>query len=84
MPADQGVWFHDREHGSPVDQPGEQNQRDPGRIVGSMPSDSTLSVERQLLPQEEILRRQLRPGTDAQREEPDEVDQHTGGGPPGD
>ena len=64
MPPDQGVRFHDGEHASPVDQPCEQDQRHPGRIVGSTGSDATFSVERQRLPKEEILRRQLRPGSE--------------------
>ena len=59
MPPNEGVGSHDREHGPPVDQPGEQDQRDADRIVGPTRPDAALSVERQLLPEEEILRRQL-------------------------
>jgi hypothetical protein len=66
MPPNEGVGFHDREHGPPVDQPGEHDHRDAGRIVGLMRPDAGLSVERQLLSQEEILRRQLRPRAEAQ------------------
>ena len=61
MPTDQGVRLHDRERGSPVDQPCEHDEDDPCRIIGTAGLDSALSIERQLLPEKEILGRQLRP-----------------------
>jgi hypothetical protein len=60
MPPNQRVWLYDGEHPSPVDPPCEQDQCDPGRIVGSG-RDATFGVERQLLPQKEILGHQSRP-----------------------
>jgi hypothetical protein len=82
MPPNECVRFDNDEHGSPVDQPGEQNQRDARRIVGSAGSDATFRVKRQLLSQEEILGCQLRARAKAKCEEPDHVDQDAAGGPP--
>src|SRR5438105_1537402 len=49
------------ERGSPVDQVGDHDQRDPCRIIGSASSDATLSVVGKLRPEEAVLGGQLRP-----------------------
>jgi hypothetical protein len=59
MPSDQRVRLHDREHGSPVEQLGEQDERDPRRIIGTARFDLAFSIERQLLPEKQIFSRQL-------------------------
>ena len=46
----------------------EHDERDPRRIIGAAGLDLAFSVERQLLPQKEILRRQLRPRAEAERQ----------------
>ncbi len=51
MPPDQRVWFHDREHRPPVNQPGKRYQCDPERIIGTARFDAALLVKRQLLAQ---------------------------------
>jgi hypothetical protein len=60
MPPDQRLWFHDGERGTPVNQPGKYDEREPCRIIGPAGSDATLRVECELLPKEEILGRQSR------------------------
>ena len=82
MPADQRVRLHDRERGSPVNQLGEHDEGDPRRIIGTAGFDSALPIERQLLPEKEILGRQARPRLKAERHEHEDVDQHAYGGPP--
>jgi hypothetical protein len=59
MPPDPRGRLDDREHGSPVDQLGEQDKRDPRRIIGTARLDPTLSIECQLLSEKQILSRQL-------------------------
>jgi hypothetical protein len=56
----------------------------PRRIIGTAGFDSALYIERQLLPEKEILGRQLRPRLKAERHEPEGVDQQADGGPPPD
>jgi hypothetical protein len=51
MPSNQRRRFHDRKHGSPVDQPGERDEGDPCRIIGTARLHLALSIERQLLPE---------------------------------
>jgi hypothetical protein len=58
MPPDQRGRLHDREHGSPVDQLGEQDEREPRRIIGTARLNPTLSIKRQLLPEKHIFSRQ--------------------------
>ena len=84
MPPDQRLRFHDREHGSPVDQPGEHDESDPCRIVSSAGFDAALTVERQLPAKKEILGRQLRPRSEAKRQKPEGINQQADGGPPHD
>ena len=74
MPPDQRLWFHDGERGPPVNQPSQYDEREPGRVIGPARSDTTLRVERELLPQEEILGRQSRSRAEAKRQEPEGVD----------
>lgn len=45
MPADQRRRFHDRKHGSPVDQPGERDEGDPCRIIGTARLHLALSID---------------------------------------
>jgi hypothetical protein len=82
MPSDQRVRRHDGEYGSPLDQLGEPDQCDPRRVIGAARLDLAFSVECQLLAEEEIFGRQLRPRSAADRHERDDVNQQADGGPP--
>jgi hypothetical protein len=55
VPAHEGFRSYDYEELSPVDKPGEQDERESGGIVQAPGFDFPLDVERQLLAQEEIL-----------------------------
>ena len=82
MPPDQRGQLHDREHGPPIDQLGEHHERDARRIIGAARLDPAFLLECQLLAEKEILRGQLRPRSDADRHERDDVNQQADGGPP--
>jgi hypothetical protein len=58
------------------------NEGDPRRIIGTAGFDPALSVERQLLPEKEILGRQMRPRSTDESHEPERVDQQPDGVPP--
>jgi hypothetical protein len=76
--------LHDRQHGSPVDQLSEHHERDSRRIIGPAGFDPALSVECQLLPEKQILGRQLRARSEAERHESESIDQQLGRSPPHD
>jgi hypothetical protein len=59
VPADQRVRLDDREQRTPVQQPGEQHERDARGRVGPPRLRVTLLVERQLCAEEQVLRRQM-------------------------
>jgi hypothetical protein len=61
MPANEHLWFRDDEGRSPVDEAGQDDERDPYGIVGPTRSDITFRVQSQLLSKEQILGRQLAP-----------------------
>ena len=81
MPPGQRVRFHDREHGSTVGEPGEHHEGDPGRIISPTGHDLALLVQRQLLPEEQILSGQLGPRSEAERREPEGINQQPDSGP---
>jgi hypothetical protein len=56
MRPNQRVRFHDGESGSPVNEAGEDGERDPCGIVGPTRSDTTFRIQSQLLSKEQILR----------------------------
>jgi hypothetical protein len=61
MPPNQRVRCHDGEGGSPVNEAGEDDERDPCGIVDPTRSDTSFRVKRQRLSKEQILGRQLGP-----------------------
>lgn len=63
MPADEGVRPHDDEGVLPVEQPTQRCHHEPSRVVGTARSALPFDKERELLPEEEILRGQGAPGT---------------------
>jgi hypothetical protein len=77
VPANEGVELHDGEHRPPVDEAGEQHERETGRVVGSARPRLAFDVERQLFAEEEVLGRQPRVGVQASSEELKEIEHHT-------
>ena len=82
MPTNQRVRLHDCEHGPPVDETREYDERDPRSTISATGLDLAFSVKSQLLAEKEILRDQLRARSEAERHEPDEVKPQANGGPP--
>jgi hypothetical protein len=60
MPSDECIRLHDGEDSTPVDQPRQNDKRDPSRIVGAARFHLPLRVQGQLLSQEQILSGELR------------------------
>ena len=75
VPTDQGVRLHDRERGCPIDQVCEHDEGVPRRLIGTAGFDSALSIERQLLPEKQILSGQLGPRSEAERRQPEGINQ---------
>src|SRR5262245_11755943 len=60
VPANQRVRLDDHQQLTPADQPRQRDQRDASRVGGGAWLHLSLEIQRQLLPQKQILRRQLR------------------------
>jgi len=60
MPPDQGVRLDDCQEPTPVEEPREDDQRDPRDVVGATRPDLSLQVQSQLFTQKEVLRSKLR------------------------
>jgi hypothetical protein len=57
LPSDEGPWLHYDQSVAPIEPAAEQHQCQPGRIVSTSGFDPAFLIERQLLAQEQILRR---------------------------
>jgi len=69
MPAEQGGWLHNDEGLAPVELTDEPGQGEPGGIGGTPRRDVALLIERQLLAEKEILRRERRRETQTEAQE---------------
>ena len=73
MPPQERVGLYDGEKASPLDESGEHCERDPRGVVQPARRHVPLDVERQLLAQEEILRRQPVVGARAERHQSQDI-----------
>jgi hypothetical protein len=73
MPADERIWFHDREETTPLDQSRQRDEGNPRGIVGAARLHLTLDVQGQLLSQEQIFSGEVRMQSDGRREQPQDV-----------
>jgi len=69
MPAEQGGWLHNDEGLAPVELTAEPGQGESGGIGGTPRRDVALLIERQLLAEKEILRRERRRETQTEAQE---------------
>lgn len=76
VPTDQGLKPHNHQSNSPIEPAAEQHQRQAGRIVGTSGLDLALLIERQLLAQEQILRRERGSGAQNQTQKADQIAQY--------
>jgi len=60
MPANERRRLNHGEELTPINQPGQRDERQPRRVVGTSRLDLPLEVQRQLLAQEQILDGELR------------------------
>jgi hypothetical protein len=60
MPSDERLRLDHREELTPINQPGQRDERQPRRVIGSPRLDLPLEVQRQLLAEEQILGGELR------------------------
>jgi hypothetical protein len=73
MPPDERVRTYDRQQLPPGDELGQQNECDTRRIVRSLWSDLAFDVTGELLPQEQVLGRESRAGSEGQSKQPQQV-----------
>ena len=73
MPPDERVRTYDRQQLPPGDESGQQNECDTRRIVRSRWSDLAFDVTGELLPQEQVLGRESRAGSEGQSKQPQQV-----------
>jgi len=78
MPPNERVRLHDRQDAPPLDQRRQRAERYPSGIVGTPRLHLPLNVERQLLPQKQILCCELRVGAGRRGYEAEQID---GNGP---
>ena len=67
MPPDERVRTHDRQQLAPGDESRQQDECDTRRVVRALRSDLAFDVACELLPQEQVLGRELRAGSERQR-----------------
>jgi hypothetical protein len=73
MPSDQGSGLHDDERVTPVEEPGQEGHRDPGRAVGSSGPDLALLIESELLPEEEDLSVLRGPAAESAKDQAEQI-----------
>ena len=73
MPLDERVRTHDRQQLPPGDEARQQDEGDTGRVIRALRSDLAFDVGCQLLPEEQVLGRELRPGLERQSQQPQQV-----------
>ena len=73
MPPNERVGTHNRQQLPPLDESRQQDEGDAGRVVGALRSDLAFEVAGELLPQEQVLGRELRAGPEHQSQQPQQV-----------
>ena len=73
VPPHERIGTHDRQQLAPFDTLRQEDECDPRGVVGAARSDLAFDVTRKLLPEEEILGRQLRSGPDHQPQQAQQV-----------
>jgi hypothetical protein len=73
VPPHERVGLHNRQELAPLDESRQEDECDAGRIVRPSWSDLSFDVARELLPQEEVLGRQLRSGPEHESEQTQQV-----------
>ena len=73
MPSNEGVWADDRDQIPPRDESRKEDERDARRVVRPTRSDLAFEVARELLPQEQVLGRQLRAGSAHRSQQPHQI-----------
>ena len=76
MPSDERVRLDDNQRGTPVKCSAQERHQPAGGIVGPSWPNFALLEERQLFPEEEVLRRQGDTRSAEYEHKPTEVDQH--------
>src|SRR5262245_62254125 len=84
MPANQRVRLDDHQQLTPVDQSRQRDQCDASRVGCAAWLHLPLEIQRQLLSQEQVLRRQLRAGVQRQASEACTIGEHIDDGAEGD
>jgi hypothetical protein len=73
VPAHERVGLHNGQELTPVDELGEQDECDARGVIRPPRSDLTFDVTRELLPEEQILGRQLRSGLEYESQQTQQV-----------
>jgi len=73
MPSNQGVRLHDDQETLPVHESGQRHEHEPRRIVSPTRLHLPFDVQRQLLPEEQVLRRELGSRPQRERRQPQKV-----------